>query len=78
MNSKKKVKKVKKTEYEKISETLERLELCKYPIHSSDWCADRITWAWKFRKITEDQKNELVDRTIKVQELEHILINKHK
>lgn len=78
MNSKKKVKKVKKTEYEKISEVLDRLELCKYSLQDSYWCANRISWAWKFRKITEDQKNELVDRTIKVQEMERILINKHK
>lgn len=77
MNAKKK-NKVKKSEYQKISEAIERLENFKYPIHSSDWCSDRITWAWKFRKITEAQKDELVDRMIKVFELERILLNKHK
>lgn len=34
------------------------------PFHGKglDWAADRICWAWKFRKITKEQMEELSDR----------------
>lgn len=59
---KKTTKKVKPTEYEKINEALERLENYKHPIHSAEWCSNRISWAWKFRKITREQMEELANR----------------
>ena len=59
---KKITKKVKPTEYEKISEAVERLENYKHPIHSPEWCSNRICWAWKFRKITREQMEELANR----------------
>ena len=32
--------------------------------HTKDinWAADRIDWAWKWRKITKEQMEELADR----------------
>lgn len=30
----------------------------------SSWITNRIDWCWKFRKITEQQKDELCDRII--------------
>lgn len=30
------------------------------------WITDRIDWCWKFRKITEDQLEELTNRVINV------------
>lgn len=33
------------------------------------WCADRICWCWKFRKINEEQMSELTDRATKLFEL---------
>jgi len=54
--------------YKEIDKHVTALENGRY----SDWTeyqivtlvSDRITWAWKFRKITEKQKNELCDRMI--------------
>ena len=35
---------------------------------SIEWICSRIDWCWKWRKITEEQKNELCDRIIAVME----------
>lgn len=51
-------------EYQKINDALNRLENGYYAIHDASWCASRIDWAWKFRKITREEKDELCDRTI--------------
>lgn len=48
--------------YKEISEALTRLENGYYTTHSLDWCISHIDWAWKWRKITEGQKDELCDR----------------
>jgi hypothetical protein len=57
-------------EYDKINEAVSRLEQNKYTILNSYWCANRIAWAWKFRKITEEQKNELTERMVEVFKME--------
>lgn len=66
----KKVVKKHETEYEKISRMIDRvyrLDRHSYNFTTdSMWCTDRITWAWKFKKITELQKDELVDRMIEI------------
>lgn len=49
-------------EYIKIDTALRRLETYKYPIHTIEWCADRIDWAWRWRKITHEEMQELCDR----------------
>ena len=50
------------TVYEKIDKVLTQHEQYKYTERSLDSLADYIDWAWKWRKITEDQKNEVCDR----------------
>lgn len=52
----------KDVEYIKIDKALTRLEQGKYATHSVDWCIDRIDWAWKWRKITKKQMEELAER----------------
>ena len=57
-------------EYERISGWLSQYEKgftsCTVPLAD---IADRISWAWKFRKISRAQKDELLDRAITVIEL---------
>lgn len=48
--------------YKEIDTCLTRLEQNKYTIHTIDWCVSRIDWAWKWRKITRHQMEELSDR----------------
>lgn len=48
--------------YTDIDKALTRLEQDKYAIHSVDWCINRIDWAWKWRKITKEQMEELAGR----------------
>lgn len=52
------------TTYEKIDKWLKEHETKPYQAKSLDSIADYIEWAWKFRKITEEEKNEVVDRII--------------
>lgn len=52
------------TAYEKIDKWLKEHETKPYQIKSLDSIADYIEWAWKFHKITEEEKNEVVDRII--------------
>lgn len=49
--------------YTEIDKALRSYEQFK-PYHnkSVEWICDRITWCWKWKKITEEQKNELADR----------------
>lgn len=39
-----------------------------YHERSIHWICDRISWCWKWRKITEPQMNELCDRIMNVME----------
>lgn len=59
--------KKKKDYYQQINEAILSYETFK-PYHPFDyaWICDRIAWCWKFRHITEQQKNELCDRIIAV------------
>lgn len=59
----------KKNYYKEIDSALKPYELNKpYKIYSLDWIADRIDWAWKWRKITKEQMEELADRVVKIYE----------
>jgi hypothetical protein len=33
-----------------------------YHTRNIDWAANRVCWAWKWRKITKEQTEELADR----------------
>lgn len=48
--------------YSEIDKALSRLEQSKYPLHSIDWCANRIDWCWKWKKITREQMESLAER----------------
>lgn len=50
------------TVYEKIDRALKQHENHKYAERSLESIASYLDWAWKWRKITEEQKDELVDR----------------
>lgn len=52
-----------KNYYEEINKALYSYEHYK-PYHDKtiEWICNRIDWAWKWRKITSAQKDELVDR----------------
>lgn len=53
--------------YKEIDEVLKRYEEYKpYYDKNIDWAVNKIDWCWKWRKITEDQMEELTDRVIKI------------
>ena len=51
--------------YAEIDSGLREWEECK-PYHNRDlsWLADRIDWCWRWRRITEEQTNELANRVV--------------
>jgi hypothetical protein len=53
--------------YNEIAKALQSYENYK-PYHTKniEWISNRISWCWKWRKITEEQMEELCDRVIKV------------
>jgi hypothetical protein len=55
--------------YKEIDEVLKTYEEYK-PYHDRDidWAANRISWAWKWKKITEEQMEELAERATKIYE----------
>ena len=55
--------------YKEIDKVLTEYEEFK-PYHTRDihWACNRIDWCWKWRKITEDQMNELADRATAILE----------
>ena len=55
--------------YEQINKAIQDYEQGKsWHDKSIEWICNRIDWCWKWKKITEEQKNELVDRICKVME----------
>ena len=50
------------TVYQKIDKALRQHERYRYYERSLDSIADYIDWAWKWRKISESEKNNVVDR----------------
>lgn len=55
--------------YSEIDKALQSYETYKpYHTRNIDWITNRISWCWKWKKITKEQMEELCDRTIKVLE----------
>lgn len=54
------------TVYEKIDKALKQHEKYGYYERSLESICDYIDWAWKFRKITAKEKDEVCDRIIKL------------
>ncbi len=55
-----------RTPYEKINYWLSQHEACMYYEKTLDQIADYIAWAAKFKKITDTQETEVVDRICKL------------
>ena len=55
--------------YDEIDKALRSYEDYK-PYHDKkiEWISNRITWCWKWRKITKEQMDELCDRVINILE----------
>lgn len=53
--------------YSEIDKVLKEYEEYK-PYHTKDidWACNRIDWAWKWRKISKMQMEELADRAIQI------------
>ena len=52
--------------YKELDEALKSYEEYKrWHEKSFDWICDRIDWCWKWRKITEEQMEELTGRVVK-------------
>ena len=55
--------------YEEIDKALKEYENYKsYQTKTINWICNRIDWTWKWRKISKEQMEELVDRIMKVME----------
>ena len=55
--------------YSEIDKALQSYENYKpYHTHNIEWISNRISWCWKWRKITKEQMEKLCDRVIKVLE----------
>lgn len=53
--------------YENLDEAIRSYEEHKpYHQYTTDYITDRITWCWKWRKITAEQLNDLTSRMIKI------------
>ena len=51
--------------YNEIDKALQSYENCQpYHTRKIEWIADRISWCWKWRKITEEQMHELCERVV--------------
>jgi len=56
-----------KNYYSEIDKVVTEYENHKlYHIKNIYWAADRVDWAWKWRKITEEEMEELSDRITKI------------
>lgn len=55
--------------YTQIDKALKSYEDCKlYHTLSIDWICDRITWCYKWKKISEQQMHELTGRACEILE----------
>ena len=53
--------------YKQIDTAIRTYEEFKpYRPYKTEWICDRIVWCWKFRHITREQKDELMERMIEV------------
>ena len=48
-------------EYERIKTRLDDIERGRASKQMLHWCADRVDWAWKWRKISREEMEELAN-----------------
>lgn len=54
-------------EYRKITSRIDALKIGSVRfMEEAGWCTNRIVWAYKFKRITEKQMNELCERMIEL------------
>ena len=52
--------------YKQLDGWVRMFEQCGYCPAKIEVVTDKIVWCWKWKKITEQQKNELCDRMVEV------------
>ena len=52
-------------EYARIKRIFTDIKRGRLPLSYIEWCENRIDWAWKWRRITHDEMEELADLVIK-------------
>lgn len=52
-------------EYVRINKVLKDVEKGRLPFSYLDWCAHRVDWAWKWRRISREEMESLSDRICK-------------
>ena len=52
--------------YNQIDRAIRQYEEGKYAEHPIGWITDRIEWCFRFKHITDSQKNELIARIMAV------------
>ena len=52
--------------YKQLDGGVRMFEQCGYCPVKIEVVTDKIVWCWKWKKITEQQKNELCDRMVEV------------
>ena len=57
--------------YSLLIDVIERYENFQYVDRalSISWCCDSISWLWKWRKITAEEKDSLCDRMIAIMKM---------
>lgn len=54
---------MKKNYYEEINKALQSYENCKsYHTKTTEWICNRIDWCWKWKKISQEEMEELTNR----------------
>lgn len=66
------------TVYQKIDTALKQHEKRKYCERSLDSIASYIDWAWKFRKITEAEKDEVCNRVCALYDEEIAILKRRR
>lgn len=61
-------------EYQKIKSRIDAIKIGSMRfMEDAGWCTDRISWAYKFKKITEQQMEELCERMVELFEMDRSL-----
>lgn len=52
-----------------LDRAIKQYEECRpWKEHSIDWICDRVSWCWKWKKISEWDKDDFCDRIIRIME----------
>ena len=51
---------------QQLQTELDRMTAGKYSPYNISYLTDKISWMWKWRKITEEEKNSMVEQAINI------------